>query len=436
MLPAQIDRYQIISECGRGGMAVVYRAFDPQRQMHVALKVLLRGYIHDERFRARFKREIDIHSNFRHEAVVPIYGYGQAQGQLYLVLGYMAGGSLEDRLKNGKTLPLEEVLALLERIAPALDAAHRQGIIHRDLKPSNILFDEKGQAFISDFGIARLAEQASQLTGTSMVGSPAYISPEQARPQTAPDARTDLYSLGVMVYEMLTGKLPYFDSNPVKLVIKQISDPTPDIRADNPRLPPGCTAFIYKAMAKKPEQRYSSAGEMVAALAQTMRPAEPSPKIGAPLPAERPSLQVEMPAPSKPRPLPPVEPRPEQVPTPHPLKPAGLGLPLSMPTPYISKTSLPAFLRPFARFLRLPSWSQRVSTPYINIPAPLRPFLGRFGIPRSLALPKNFPGWALPPLTILIILIVILLLIGAGVIFYLVLTRGIFNNFPLRTGVK
>jgi serine/threonine protein kinase len=420
MLPDRIDRYQIISECGRGGMAIVYRANDPQRQHSIALKVLPPEYLHDPQFRARFKREIDIHSNFRHPAVVPIYGYGQFQGQLYLVLRYMAGGSLEDRLREGKPMPLAEVLALLERISPALDEAHRRGIIHRDLKPSNILFDEQGQAYLSDFGIARLAEQASQLTGSNMLGSPAYMSPEQARTGMEPDTRIDLYSLGVMVYEMLTGKLPFFDSNPVKLALKHVSEPVPDILVVNNRLPVGCKAFMFKALAKKPSERFSSASEMTRALAEAAQP-KGAPREKQPLPRERPPLS------GGPRPRP-QEPAPEKVPTPRPLKSAGAMPKIpSMPRQIVAKSSLPAFLRPFARYLRLPSWLRAPSVPYINLPAPLRRVLGPLGLPSTIALPKKWPAWVYVPLGVLVVMIgliiLVLMIIVLAFIYWLIFNR-------------
>jgi serine/threonine protein kinase len=273
MLPEKIDRYQIIATCGSGGMAIVYKAFDPQRQEDVAIKMMMREFIQDQELRVRFKREIEIHSSFRHEAIVPIYAYGQFQGQPYLVIRFMKGGSLGDRLEGGKTLAIPEVVDLLRRITPALDAAHQQGIIHRDMKPSNILFDEQGQAFISDFGVARLEEQPNitMMYGNSMIGSPAYMSPEQGQPGMHIDGRCDLYSLGVMIYEMLTGQLPYYDTKPIKLAMDHVTKPIPNILAANPQLPPACRTFIYKALAKKPDDRFGSGAEMTEVLALIAR---------------------------------------------------------------------------------------------------------------------------------------------------------------------
>jgi serine/threonine protein kinase len=415
MLPETIDRYQIISVSGHGGMAVVYRGFDPQRQQPVAIKVLMREYLHDPQFRARFKREIDIHSTFRHPAVVPIYGYGQFEGQLYLILGYMAGGTLQDRLREGKPLPLGEVLAVLERIAPALDMAHRQGIIHRDLKPSNILFDEQGRAFIGDFGVARLVEQTSQLTGNAMIGSAGYMSPEQARTGVVLDKFSDLYSLGVMAFVMLTGKLPYYDSNWVKMALKHVSEPVPDILAVNPGLPAGCQAFIYKALAKNPEERFSSAADLSGALAEIAHQAGAAPRQAAHLQARRIPEQGGAAEPSEALPRT-AAPTPERVPTPRPFKPArpGFQAPFN-PAPAVAKPAWYAFWRPFSRYLRFSSRLHKPSIPYITIPAALRPVLGFFGVPSTIALPKKMPAWVFYLLAALIFLA---LLVAVGLACY------------------
>jgi serine/threonine-protein kinase len=224
MFPDSIDRYQIQSEIARGGMAIIYLAYDPQHNRDVAIKVLPQEYLYSSQFRARFQREIEIMISIRHPGIVPIYGYGQFQGQLYLVMRYMAGGSLEELIEQQGTLSIGETASLVGKIAPILESAHHQGVIHRDLKPSNILFDEEGQPFISDFGIARLTEQSNiaALTGKSLIGSPAYMSPEQGRIGITLDGRSDIYSLGVMVFEMLTGQLPFDAETPMQLVLKHI----------------------------------------------------------------------------------------------------------------------------------------------------------------------------------------------------------------------
>ena len=269
MNPQKIDRYEILSELGRGGMAIVYRAYDPQTQREVALKVLPPEYLHNRQFRARFQREIEILTSFKHVGVVSVYGYGQYQGQPYLVMRYMSGGSLEDRIRAKGSLSVSEAAVLLEHLAPALEAAHQQGIIHRDLKPANILFDELDQPHIADFGIARLAEQAgmTQLTGSMMIGTPAYMSPEQANGDKALDGRSDVYALGVMIFQMLTGKLPYEADTPMQMALKHISKPIPNILDSRPDLPAGMKKVMGRVLTKDREKRYQTARAFATALA-------------------------------------------------------------------------------------------------------------------------------------------------------------------------
>ena len=177
----RIGRYILKAELGRGGMSTVYLAHDPHFRRDVAVKLLSRAYLHDPTFRARFEREARVIAALEHPAIVPVYDFGQGDNQPYIVMRYMAGGSLAQRLHDGP-LSLQEAAAILSRVAPALDRAHQQGMVHRDIKPDNILFDQDGAAYLTDFGIVRLASQStSTLTGDSIVGTPAYMSPEQAR---------------------------------------------------------------------------------------------------------------------------------------------------------------------------------------------------------------------------------------------------------------
>jgi len=170
MSPKKIDHYQIKSELGRGGMAVVYLAHDPRLGRDVALKVLPRDLLHEETFRARFEREARTIGSLDHPAIVPVYGFGEQDGQPYLVMRLMSGGSLAQRLKQG-TLPLVEAARIIGRLAPALDEVHGRGIVHRDLKPANILFDQRNEPAIADFGIAKLAESSTILTRCSDIAS-------------------------------------------------------------------------------------------------------------------------------------------------------------------------------------------------------------------------------------------------------------------------
>ncbi|HXF85849.1 MAG TPA: protein kinase [Anaerolineales bacterium] len=266
MLPEKIGRYEIKAELGRGGMATVYHAYDPRFEREVAIKVLPPELLHaDPQFRLRFEREAKIIASLEHSSIVPVYDVGDENGQPYFVMRYMTGGSLAERIKAG-IMTVEEATRILERIAPGLDEAHRKGIIHRDLKPSNILFDGWGTPYISDFGIAKLSQaQASSMTGSAIIGTPAYMAPEQASGE-AVDGRADIYALGVILFEMLTGKQPYEADTPMAVALKHITDPVPRILEANPNLPPDIEYVIQTAMAKNRDERFSTAGELVEAL--------------------------------------------------------------------------------------------------------------------------------------------------------------------------
>src|SRR5712692_6058381 len=214
MTLTHIGRYTIQGELGRGGMASVYRAYDPSFKREVAIKILPREFLHEPTFRARFEREAQTIAALEHPAIVPVYDYGEEDGQPYIVMRLMAGGSLDERIERGP-LSLQETLEILRTLAPALDRAHAMGIVHRDLKPANILFDADGNPHISDFGIAKLTQANTQLSGTGMMGTPAYMSPEQARGDKQIDGRADLYALGAMLYHMLSGKRPFESDTPI-----------------------------------------------------------------------------------------------------------------------------------------------------------------------------------------------------------------------------
>jgi len=262
----KIGRYNIKSELGRGGMATVYHAYDPRFERDVAIKVLPHAFLHDPQFRTRFEREAKMIALLEHPAIVPVYDFGEQDGQPYIVMRYMAGGSLADRLKQGP-VPLDETSRIITRLAPALDAAHARGIIHRDLKPGNILFDQYGNAFLSDFGIARLAQQqGATITGTAILGTPAYMSPEQVQGEKQIDARSDLYAMGVLIYQMLTGKQPYRADTPAKVMMMHILEPAPNILEDKADLPEACAPVIAKAMAKDPDDRFTTTAELAQAL--------------------------------------------------------------------------------------------------------------------------------------------------------------------------
>ncbi|GAB1471592.1 hypothetical protein MASR2M66_24700 [Chloroflexota bacterium] len=263
-LPEKIGRYKIESELGRGGMATVYRAFDPSFDREVAIKVLPREMMHDPHFRSRFEREIKMIASLEHPSIVPVYDVGDDDGQPFFVMRFMNGGSLSNIIEKG-SVSLQDTARIVEKIAQGLAHAHRKGIIHRDLKPDNILFDETGEPFISDFGVAKLSESASNLTGSGVIGTPAYMSPEQAQGIEI-DQRSDVYGLGVIVYQMLTGRQPYSADTPMGVVIKHITEPVPEILKILPAIKPEIDAIIKTAMAKDKTQRYANTIELAKAL--------------------------------------------------------------------------------------------------------------------------------------------------------------------------
>src|SRR5512147_3139017 len=271
MQPEKIGIYEIKAELGRGGMATVYRAYDPRFEREVAVKVLPHELLHaDPQFRLRFEREAKIIAQLEHSAIVPVYDVGEADGQPFFVMRYMNGGSLSERIKAGN-MTVEEAARILSIIAPGLDEAHSKGIIHRDIKPSNILFDRRNNPYISDFGIAKLSQaQAGNVTGSAIIGTPAYMAPEQAQGDEI-DGRADIYALGIILYEMVTGRQPYEADTPMAVAIKHITDPVPHIRLTNPQLPEGMEAIIQKAMAKHKNERFSTAVEMTNALQDVAR---------------------------------------------------------------------------------------------------------------------------------------------------------------------
>ena len=265
MTQQKIGRYEIKSELGRGGMATVYKAYDPRFEREVAIKVLPRELLHDPQFRVRFEREAKTIAALEHQAIVPVYDVGDEDGQPYFVMRCMTGGSLADTIASGP-VSLPATAKIFERLAPALDEAHAKGIVHRDLKPGNILFDRTGEPFISDFGIAKMTQsQNATVTGGAIIGTPAYMSPEQAQGEQV-DGRSDVYALGVIIFEMLSGTQPYQATTPMAVVVKQITDPIPHILDKTPNLPVAIEAVIEKAMAKNPAERFFSAGELSVAL--------------------------------------------------------------------------------------------------------------------------------------------------------------------------
>lgn len=281
MLPDKIGRYEILRELGRGGMATVYLARDPAFRRRVAVKVLPPGFAHTPEFRARFEREAQVIAALEHPYIVPVYDFGEdpETGQPFLVMRYMPGGTLVDRIA-GRPMPLAHVVPIIQRIAEALEEAHSQSIIHRDLKPANVMFDARDQAFLSDFGLAKMFDNnTTAITLTGVMGTPAYMSPEQALGDDL-DGRSDVYALGVVLYEMLTGRQPYEAKTPAAMMIKHVTVITPLIDTERLSLPAECNQVLAAALAKNRDERYrtpAALAEGIMALAPSGRVRKPKP---------------------------------------------------------------------------------------------------------------------------------------------------------------
>ncbi len=278
MAPEKIGRYQVKSELGRGGMATVYRAYDPSFDREVAIKVLPREFLHDPQFHERFKNEIKTIAALEHPAIVPVYDVGDDDGVPYFVMRNMTGGSLSSQIEKGK-FSIHDAARIIERLSSALAYAHKKGVVHRDLKPDNILFDDRGDPYITDFGVASFSSTPTNLTGTSAIGTPAYMSPEQAQGDKV-DNRSDIYGLGVIIFQMLSGEQPYNADTPMAVAIKHITDPVPDILKNNPSLPMATDLVIKTAMAKNREDRYPSATELARAFRDLAKEDEDFPYTG------------------------------------------------------------------------------------------------------------------------------------------------------------
>jgi len=261
----QFGHYQIVAPLGEGGMAAVYKAYQPSMERYVAVKVLPRHMSTSEEFVNRFRREAKLLAQLQHPHILPVFDYGEADGYPYIVMPLVNSGTLADLLKK-RQLSLPEVRRIMMQLGDALGYAHTRGMIHRDIKPSNVLIDERGNCLLTDFGLARMAESATKITSSGAVmGTPAYMSPEQGA-GTDIDHRSDIYSLGIILYEMVTGRVPYTAETPVAVVFKHIQDPLPSARKLNPNLPEAVELVLLKLLAKNPADRYQSAEDFVHAI--------------------------------------------------------------------------------------------------------------------------------------------------------------------------
>ncbi len=253
----KIGRYEIERELAQGGMGVIFLARDPYIQRQVVVKVLMYSHTTDEVYREFFQQEAEVIAALEHPGIVPIYDFGWHGEQPYIVMRYMAGGSLDDKLKK-EEVKQTEIAHMFKRIAEALDAAHARKIIHRDVKPSNFLFDSTGEIFLSDFGIAK--SKFTDDEGEWLVGTPAFMSPEQIKGNSV-DGRADVYSLGIVLYRLLTGQLPFAADTTTALINAHVDLPIPDLRLVKKNIPTVWQEVVGKAMAKDPADRYSTAGD-------------------------------------------------------------------------------------------------------------------------------------------------------------------------------
>ena len=255
------DRYEIIKSIGEGGMANVYLAYDILLKRNVAIKVLRGDLSQDEKFIRRFQREAISSSSLSHPNIVEMYDVGEDNGTYYIVMEYVEGKTLKQLLKRRGTLTITEVIDIMLQLTDGISCAHESYIIHRDLKPQNIMIKDDGRIKITDFGIA-MALNSTQLTQTnSVMGSVHYLPPEQASGKGS-TIKSDIYSMGIMFFELLTGKLPFKGDNAVEIALKHMKDEIPSVRKINPEIPQSIENIILKATAKNPKNRYDDVREM------------------------------------------------------------------------------------------------------------------------------------------------------------------------------
>ncbi|HEX2908333.1 MAG TPA: protein kinase [Phototrophicaceae bacterium] len=265
-----VGPYKIEGQIGQGGMATVYRAYHAKLDRRVAIKVMHQAFLQDPNFQSRFEREAQIVAKLEHSHIVPVYDYADHEGQPYLVMKNIEGQTLKSLLASGP-VPPEQVLKIMGPIADALTYAHERGVLHRDIKPSNIVIDNSGIPYLTDFGLARIVQAGESTMSQDMIlGTPHYISPEQARGERTLDARTDVYSFGVILYELIVGRVPFNADTPYAIVHDHIYTPLPMPRDLNPEVTPALERVLVKALAKDPAERYNSTVELMADFQQAL----------------------------------------------------------------------------------------------------------------------------------------------------------------------
>jgi serine/threonine-protein kinase len=267
---AKLGSYEIIEAIGEGGMARIYKGFHAELNRFTAIKVINWGLQEDPEFTERFRREAQAIAILRHPNIVQIFDFGKHTSGYFMVMEFIDGSDLQVQLREyhqrNELLPKDKVMRVIREIAAALDYAHGRGVIHRDVKPSNIMLTREGQSILTDFGLVMLPAHKSQATIGNTFGTPHYVAPEQAISSAAAVAASDIYSLGVILYEMATGQLPFDDESPLSVALKHISDPPPPPTSINPTLPSDVEDVILQALAKDPSDRFATAGDMASAL--------------------------------------------------------------------------------------------------------------------------------------------------------------------------
>ncbi len=269
-----VGPYRVMEQLGRGGMATVYKAYHANLDRHVALKVLHPAFLEDVGFLARFQREARLVAKLEHPNIVPIYDFSEHAGQPYLVMKFVEGETLKAHLLRGR-LNVEQIWGVVEAVGAGLGYAHKQGILHRDIKPSNVIVATDGQMYLADFGLARIAEMGeSTLSGDMIMGTPQYISPEQAMGVKDLDVRTDIYSFAVMLYEMVVGQVPFSSDTPFSIIHDHIYSPLPLPKSVNPSIPDEVERVLLKALSKDRDDRYQSVPELVKAFKDAWKEAD------------------------------------------------------------------------------------------------------------------------------------------------------------------
>jgi serine/threonine protein kinase len=271
LIGQQLDEYRLDAVLGQGGMARVYRGFDVRLKRPTAIKVIQGSFRASPEYEVRFEREAQAIARLRHPHIVGVYRYGRVNDLFYLAMEYVEGEDLQSRLAayqaHQKLMPPAEAGPIIRQVCLALDYTHSQGVVHRDVKPSNIMLDKEGQALLTDFGLALLDRN----TQGEIFGTPDYIAPEQAMSSAGAVPQSDFYAVGVILYEIFTGELPFADTEPLALAMRHLTDPPPLPRKLNPNISLGLEAVILKALAKDPQDRYPNGAALSGALDEALR---------------------------------------------------------------------------------------------------------------------------------------------------------------------